>query len=157
MVCCNLFITPWKLSGHWPHFTVRKRHLTQQIEIAGYSPPCQTPWPEFPLLPTQPYSPSPWFCASCPWMYVCRWDFLLTLWLACMHAKSLQSCLTLWPYGQQPVWLLCPWGFSRQDTGVGCHALLQSIFPTQGLNLCLLPSPALAGQFFTASATWEAA
>ena len=26
------------------------------------------------------------------------------------------------------------WGFSRQDTGVGCHALLQGIFPTQGSN-----------------------
>ena len=25
-----------------------------------------------------------------------------------------------------------------KNTGVGCHALLQGIFPTQGLNLCLL-------------------
>ena len=25
-------------------------------------------------------------------------------------------------------------GFCRQDTGVGCHFLLQEIFPTQGLN-----------------------
>ena len=24
--------------------------------------------------------------------------------------------------------------FSRQNTGVGCHSLLQEIFPTQGLN-----------------------
>ena len=29
-------------------------------------------------------------------------------------------------------------GFSRQDTGVSCHALLQGIFPTQGSNPCLL-------------------
>ena len=28
--------------------------------------------------------------------------------------------------------------FSRQDTGVGCHFLLQEIFPTQGSNPCLL-------------------
>ena len=40
--------------------------------------------------------------------------------------------------------LLCPWGFSvhgdspGKKTGVGCHALLQMIFPTQGLNLGLL-------------------
>ena len=27
----------------------------------------------------------------------------------------------------------CPWGFSRQAS-MGCHALLQGIFPTQGLN-----------------------
>ena len=26
-------------------------------------------------------------------------------------------------------------GFSRQEYGVGCHSLLQRIFPTQGLNL----------------------
>ena len=25
---------------------------------------------------------------------------------------------------------------------MGCHVLLQGIFPTQGLNLCLLTSPA---------------
>ena len=31
---------------------------------------------------------------------------------------------------------------------MGCHALLQEIFPTQGSNPCLM-SPALAGGFFT--------
>jgi len=29
-------------------------------------------------------------------------------------------------------------GFSSKNTGVGCHALLQGIFPTQGLNSCLV-------------------
>ena len=28
--------------------------------------------------------------------------------------------------------------FSGKNTGVGCHSLLQGIFPTQGSNLCLL-------------------
>ena len=28
-------------------------------------------------------------------------------------------------------------GCSRQDTGVGCHFLLQGIFPMQGWNMCL--------------------
>ena len=28
-------------------------------------------------------------------------------------------------------------GFSSKNTGVGCHFLLQEIFPTQGLNLSL--------------------
>ena len=37
--------------------------------------------------------------------------------------------------------------FSRQDSGAGCHALLQGIFPTQGLGI--LASPALARGFFT--------
>ena len=29
-------------------------------------------------------------------------------------------------------------GFSRQNTGMGCHALHQGIFPTQGSNLRFL-------------------
>ena len=29
------------------------------------------------------------------------------------------------------------WNFPGQNTGVGCHALLQGIFPTQGSNPCL--------------------
>ena len=29
---------------------------------------------------------------------------------------------------------VCPWGFCRQEYWSGCHALLQGIFPTQGLN-----------------------
>ena len=34
--------------------------------------------------------------------------------------------------------LLCPWKFPGKNTGVGCHFLLQGIFPTKGLNLHLL-------------------
>jgi len=30
--------------------------------------------------------------------------------------------------------LLYPWDSPGKNTGVGCHALLQGIFPTQGLN-----------------------
>ena len=39
----------------------------------------------------------------------------------------------LWPHGLQPTRLLCPWTSPGQDTGVGCHSLLQKI-STQGLN-----------------------
>ena len=60
---------------------------------------------------------------------------------------------TLWTEDHQA---LCPWNFPGKNTGVGCHALLQGIFPTQGMNLCLFLSPALAVGFFTTSATWEA-
>ena len=38
---------------------------------------------------------------------------------------------------------------------MGCHSLLQGIFPTQELNPGLMSS-ALAAGFFTTSATWEA-
>ena len=37
-----------------------------------------------------------------------------------------------------PTRLLCSWNFPVKNTGVGCHALLQGIFSTQGSNLCLL-------------------
>ena len=56
-----------------------------------------------------------------------------------MHAKSLQSCLdSLQVNGLQPAGLLCPWDSLGKNTGAGCHALLQGIFLTQGLNLRLL-------------------
>ena len=44
----------------------------------------------------------------------------------------------LQPHELQLARLLCPWYFPGKNTGVGCHFLLQGIFPTQGLNLCLL-------------------
>ena len=56
--------------------------------------------------------------------------------LACVCMKLIQSCATL-------IWCdpmcLCQVPLSmRFFTGVGCHALLQGIFPTQGLNPGLL-------------------
>ena len=35
------------------------------------------------------------------------------------------------PGSEEP---LSPWNFPGKSTGVGCHFLLQGIFPTQGLN-----------------------
>ena len=37
-----------------------------------------------------------------------------------------------------PAGLFCPWDSPGRTTGVGCHFLLQGIFPTQGLTLSLL-------------------
>ena len=34
--------------------------------------------------------------------------------------------------------LICPWDFPGNNTGVGCHDLLQGIFLTQESNPCLL-------------------
>ena len=44
----------------------------------------------------------------------------------------LRSC------GLQPARLLCQWDFPGKNTRVGCHFLLQGIFPTQRSNLCFL-------------------
>ena len=41
---------------------------------------------------------------------------------------------SLQPYELQPARLLCPWDSPGKNTGVGHHALLPGIFPTQGLN-----------------------
>ena len=51
------------------------------------------------------------------------------------HFSHVQPCVL------QPSRLLCPWDSPGKNIRVGCHALLQGIFPTQGLNLhrlCLL-------------------
>ena len=38
------------------------------------------------------------------------------------------------PHGLQPARHLCLWDSPGNNIGVGCHALLQGIFPTQGWN-----------------------
>ena len=61
--------------------------------------------------------------------------------LPCTHACSVASGVSncVQPYGLLlPAKLLCPWDSPGKNTGVGCCALLQGIFPTQGLNLHLL-------------------
>ena len=57
----------------------------------------------------------------------------------CVHTKSLQSCLTLC----NPMDCSLPGSSvhgnsSDKNIGVGCHALLQGIFLTQGSNPCIL-------------------
>ena len=42
------------------------------------------------------------------------------------------------PPGLYPAKLLCPWNSPGKNTGLGCHSLLQGIFPTQGSNAGLL-------------------
>ena len=58
--------------------------------------------------------------------------------------KSISSVLCLvvsdsvQPPGLKPTRLLCPWDSPGKSTGVGCHALLQGIFPIWGSNPGLL-------------------
>ena len=59
----------------------------------------------------------------------------------CMPDVTSVMSDSVWPHGLQPTRLLCPRDSPGKSTRVGCHALLQGIFPTQGLNqslLCLL-------------------
>ena len=41
------------------------------------------------------------------------------------------------PMDCSPPGSFCPWDFLSKNTGVGCHFLLQGIFPPQGSNLNL--------------------
>ena len=60
--------------------------------------------------------------------------------LAPWGARQVASVMfgSLQPCGLSPSRLLCPWDSPSKNTGVGCHALLQRIFLTQGWNPCLL-------------------
>ena len=54
---------------------------------------------------------------------------------------------SLGPHGLYPARLLRPWDFSGKNTGVGCHLLLQGLFPAQGSSLPVSPeSPALQAE-----------
>ena len=56
-----------------------------------------------------------------------------------LHAKSFHSCLTLCdPVDCSPPGSSVHGDSPGKNTGVGCHALLQGIFPTQGSNPGLL-------------------
>ena len=73
----------------------------------------------------------------------------------CKSAKSLQSCLTvaLWIVGLQAVLFM---GFSRQEYWRGLSCPSPGDLPNPGIKPGFRMSPALAGSFFTTSATWEA-
>ena len=64
----------------------------------------------------------------------------------CVHACTVvsDSFATAWTAALQA---LLSMDFPGKHTGMGCHVLLQGIFPTQGQNLLLL-SPTVAGGFF---------
>ena len=69
------------------------------------------------------------------------------------HFSHVQLFATPWTVAHQAPLSM---GFFRQEYWRGCHALLQGDLPNPGIELAYLLSPALAGGFFTTSATWEA-
>ena len=73
--------------------------------------------------------------------------FLLLL---CVCAKSLQSHLTVWTIVRQAPLSM---GFSRQEHWSGLLGPSPGDLPNPGIEPVSLKSPALAGGFFTTSAT----
>ena len=63
-----------------------------------------------------------------------------------LHAKSLQSCLTLWNPVDHSLPGSCVHGISQAIPGVACHGLFQGIFLIQGSNTHL---NTLAVRFFS--------
>ena len=76
----------------------------------------------------------------------------------CAHTHQVTSVMfdSFNPTDCNPPDLLCPWDSPHKNTGRGCYALLQGNFLNPGIIITSLTSPALAGGFFTTSATWEA-
>ena len=58
----------------------------------------------------------------------------------CLEAESVSHSVVSdsATHGVQSTRLLCPWNSLGKNTGVGCHSLLQGIFPIQGSNPSLL-------------------
>ena len=75
--------------------------------------------------------------------------------LIIVQVRVLNCVRLLVTHGLWPARLLCPWNFPGKNTEVGCHFLLQGIFPSQGSGTCswrLLH----CRQILYTRATWEA-
>ena len=64
------------------------------------------------------------------------WSSNSECWCALLSCSVMSNSLR--PHGLWPIRFLCPWSSSGKKTGVGCHTLLQRIFPIHGLNPDLL-------------------
>ena len=63
-------------------------------------------------------------------IYIYMYVYFYVYVYACSAASVVSDSLR--PRGPCPARLLCPWGSPAKNTGVGCQALLQGIFLTQG-------------------------
>ena len=79
------------------------------------------------------------YCPPWSWGIITAISIKMVFSLAAASFKKLQSCPTLRdPMDSLQLRLLCPWDSPGKNSGVLCHALLQGIFLTQGLNPYLL-------------------
>ena len=75
------------------------------------------------------------------------WSSNMRVFVMCAHTQLRPTLCD--PMDCNPTRLLCPWNFPGKNAGVGCHLLLQGIFPTQRRTRtsCIFCT---AGGFFTA-------
>ena len=72
---------------------------------------------------------------------------------ACMDFSHVQLCVILWTVPSQAPLSM---GFSRQEYWSGLPCPPPGDRPNPGIKPTSLMSPALAGEFFTTTTTWEA-
>ena len=105
-------------------------------------------------IPISQFIPPPPLPSWCPYicsLHLCLYfcfasKIIYTIFLdsICMHCPVLSHSVvsnSFQHHGLYPARLLCPWDSPGKNTGVGGHALLQGIFPTQ--------TSCIAGGFFT--------
>ena len=63
--------------------------------------------------------------------FVSFWFLIFLFTWLCLYVTHSVLSDSLQPCGQQ---LLCPWNSPGKNTGVGCHSLLQRIFPNPGIE-----------------------
>ena len=78
-----------------------------------------------------------WRKSHCLQEHTMRWVWGHQAAGACVHPKALQLCPTQ-SHGLQLSSIISPWDSRGKNAGVGWHALLQGISPTQESNLGLL-------------------
>ena len=68
-----------------------------------------------------------------------HWERYLHVSMVSLTCMASVVSASLQPYGLcKHIRFLCPWDSPGKNAGVGCHPLLQGIFPTRGSNLRLL-------------------
>ena len=101
-----------------PQRRIVGRHHCAICRLRGHSPEAWFPGGE---------AWSEWFEGHTQGRKSCRWWSEATLVIESESVSHLGSVVSdsLWPHGLQPAKLLCPWDSPGNNTGVGCHALLQ--------------------------------
>ena len=105
---CIELLHLWRPHGYWRVNSVNLWASGDIVAILLYAPGLETLGDCFWLHLSLPSHPGNSHCSA-----------------AAAAAKSLQLCLTLRPQRWQPTRLPCPWDSPGNNTGVGCHFLLQ--------------------------------
>ena len=136
-LCQNSSLWPICLRSAWhgmaDHFIklCKPLHHNKAVirRVDGHWPPANPVWRRVILFPQGNHSSLP---SPLGTIYLLSRLFTGACWVASVVSGS------SWPYGLGPVRFLSPRDSPGINTGVGCHALLQGIFPIQVLKPCLL-------------------